>query len=224
LLIRFFKRLEGTGTLPEIWGKAKAGFLDQKFRTIKLGGRSRLLSGKYAPSKTWPPWRRRDNVHITFFAFKFLYFFFHFYRWEDYSVRSVSHTVVSMLPPLETTPLIDEAPPSPPNPASEDNPGINSDDQGQQPATGPSAALNSISRRLYVSHFLSTGNSRVFEFGSVLYLASIFPGTLLPLSVYAVARGLAAILLSPALGHYIDTADRLRVVRLSIGNKEHLRK
>src|SRR5882757_1313027 len=75
-----------------------------------------------------------------------------------------------------------------------------------------------IRYRLYVSHFLSTWNSRVFEFGAVLYLATIFPGTLLPMSVYALTRGTSAILFSPAVGQYIDTGNRLQVVRLSIGN------
>jgi iron-regulated transporter 1 len=73
-----------------------------------------------------------------------------------------------------------------------------------------------IKKRLYISHFLSTWNSRVFEFGAVLYLATIFPHTLLPLSVYALTRGISAIFLSPALGRYIDTSNRLTVVRLSI--------
>jgi hypothetical protein len=75
-----------------------------------------------------------------------------------------------------------------------------------------------VTSRLYISHFLSTWNSRVFEFGAALYLASIFPGTLLPMSVYALARGAAAILFSPAIGQYIDKGNRLQVVRLSIGN------
>lgn len=75
-----------------------------------------------------------------------------------------------------------------------------------------------LSVRLYVSHFLSTWNSRVFEFGAVLYLATIFPGTLLPMSIYALIRGASAIVFSPAIGQYIDTADRLQVVRLSIGS------
>lgn len=77
--------------------------------------------------------------------------------------------------------------------------------------------LTNSKRRLYVSHFLSTCNSRVFEFGSVLYLAAIFPGTLLPMSVYAMARGASAILLSSLVGQYIDRGNRLKVVRLSIG-------
>jgi iron-regulated transporter 1 len=74
-----------------------------------------------------------------------------------------------------------------------------------------------IANCLYLSHFLSTWNSRVFEFGAVLYLATIYPGTLLPMSVYALSRGLAAIIFSPAVGHYIDVANRLTVVRFSIG-------
>ncbi|EFQ25929.1 iron transporter [Colletotrichum graminicola M1.001] len=43
-------------------------------------------------------------------------------------------------------------------------------------------------RRLYLSHFLSTWNSRMFEFAAVLYLATIFPATLLPMSLYALTR------------------------------------
>lgn len=73
-----------------------------------------------------------------------------------------------------------------------------------------------VSRRLYVSHFLSTWNSRVFEFGAVLYLAAVFPGTLLPMSLYALVRGVSAIIFAPAVGWYIDTGNRLQVVRVSI--------
>ncbi|KAK5047260.1 hypothetical protein LTR84_006782 [Exophiala bonariae] len=69
---------------------------------------------------------------------------------------------------------------------------------------------------LYVSHFLSMWNSRGFEFGAVLFLATIYPSTLLPMSIYALVRALAAILLSPKVGSYIDKAHRLHVVRLSI--------
>lgn len=76
-----------------------------------------------------------------------------------------------------------------------------------------------ITKRLYASHFLSTWNTRVFEFGAVLYLASVFPGTLLPMSVYALARGTSAVLFSSAVGQYIDTGNRLHVVRVSIGNR-----
>jgi len=78
-----------------------------------------------------------------------------------------------------------------------------------------------ISRRLYVSHFLSTWNSRLFEFGAVLYLAAIYPSTLLPMSVYALARGSSAIIFAPVIGQYIDTGNRLQVVRLSIGMASH---
>ena len=86
----------------------------------------------------------------------------------------------------------------------------------EDPQTASQVSKSTI-RRLYISHFLSYWNSRVFEFGSVLFLASIFPGTILPLSVYALARGIAAVLFSPAVGRYIDLGERLRVVRLSIG-------
>ncbi|KAM0272894.1 hypothetical protein ACHAQH_008522 [Verticillium albo-atrum] len=77
-------------------------------------------------------------------------------------------------------------------------------------------AHEETARRLYLSHFLSTWNSRVFEFGAVIYLATIFPDTLLPMSVYAFIRGLSAIIFAPAIGQFIDVGNRLRVVRISI--------
>ncbi|KAJ5151908.1 iron-regulated transporter [Penicillium capsulatum] len=73
-----------------------------------------------------------------------------------------------------------------------------------------------IAYRLYFSHFLSTWNSRVFQFGAVLYLATLYPGTLLPMSIYALSRGLAGIIFAPAVGYYVDVGDRLQVVRVSI--------
>ena len=91
--------------------------------------------------------------------------------------------------------------------------------QGADEATPPQlseAAHRHQCRRLYLSHALSTWNSRLFEFGAFLFLANIYPNTLLPASVYALARAASAALLSPWLGSYIDRADRLRAVRLSI--------
>lgn len=76
--------------------------------------------------------------------------------------------------------------------------------------------LSAIKRRLYISHFLSTWNSRTFEFGAVLFLARIFPGTLLPPSVYALVRAASAICFAPLVGRWVDRGDRLQVVRLSI--------
>ncbi|EPE04370.1 iron-regulated protein [Ophiostoma piceae UAMH 11346] len=69
---------------------------------------------------------------------------------------------------------------------------------------------------LYISHFLSTWNTRLFEFAAVLFLSAAFPDTLLPVSVYAVTRGLSAMLFAEAIGGYIDRGDRLQVVRVSI--------
>jgi solute carrier family 40 (iron-regulated transporter), member 1 len=76
--------------------------------------------------------------------------------------------------------------------------------------------LRQVTSRLFVSHFLSTWNSRLFEMGAVLFLAAIFPETLLPMSVYALVRNGAAIALCPALGVWIDEGDRLKLVRVSI--------
>ncbi|EXJ58932.1 hypothetical protein A1O7_06363 [Cladophialophora yegresii CBS 114405] len=73
-----------------------------------------------------------------------------------------------------------------------------------------------ITRRLYVSHSLSTWNSRSFEFGAVLFLATIFPETLLQLSIYALLRSASAIVLASSIGYAVDQRPRLPVVRFSI--------
>lgn len=87
---------------------------------------------------------------------------------------------------------------------------------GQPPSPSPSPLESGITTRLCTSHFLSSWNSRLFEFGSVLFIASIYPGTLLPVSIYALVRAAAAIIFSPAVGAVVDGADRLGVVRASI--------
>jgi iron-regulated transporter 1 len=71
-------------------------------------------------------------------------------------------------------------------------------------------------RRLYVSHALSTWNARTFEFGAVIFLAAVFPGTLFFASCYALCRAAAAALLGSWVGALVDRRDRLEVVRLSI--------
>ncbi|SPO00604.1 related to iron transporter [Cephalotrichum gorgonifer] len=70
--------------------------------------------------------------------------------------------------------------------------------------------------RLYISHFLSTWNSRLFEFAAVLFLAAIYPNTLLPMSVYALVRSGSAIVFAQSIGSWIDRGERLTVVRTSI--------
>jgi len=88
------------------------------------------------------------------------------------------------------------------------------DQENMPPSSGADTQVRSKS--LYISHTISTWNSRGFEFGAVLFLATIYPGTLLPMSIYALIRALAATTLSPFLGKYIDSSDRLQVVRISI--------
>jgi iron-regulated transporter 1 len=85
------------------------------------------------------------------------------------------------------------------------------DSNSANPASPPTILF-----KLYISHFLSTWNSRTFEFGAVLFLAAIFPGTLLYASSYALIRALAATLLSSRVGSYVDQANRLVTIRASI--------
>ncbi|KAF2864853.1 iron transporter [Massariosphaeria phaeospora] len=80
----------------------------------------------------------------------------------------------------------------------------------------PAKATQSVLWKLYLSHTLSTWNARTFEFGAVIFLATIFPGTLFFASCYALFRSAAAALLSSWLGGLVDRTHRLRIVRQSI--------
>ncbi|KAF8415642.1 Ferroporti-1 [Terfezia claveryi] len=55
-----------------------------------------------------------------------------------------------------------------------------------------------------------------FEFAALLFLATVFPNSLREMSVYALVRACSAILLAPAIGYYIDSGNRLRVLTVSI--------
>ncbi|KAF2731553.1 hypothetical protein EJ04DRAFT_545131 [Polyplosphaeria fusca] len=75
---------------------------------------------------------------------------------------------------------------------------------------------SSVLWRLYLSHTLSAWNARMFEFGAVIFLATIFPGTLFYASCYALFRSACAALLSSWIGGLVDRTHRLRTVRHSI--------
>ena len=109
------------------------------------------------------------------------------------------------------TPTEDQRPASPVSPPDE------SSFDGTNDEVASAQVSRTYNRQLYISHFLSTWNVRGFEFGAVLFLATIFPGTLLPMSVYALVRAASAIVLSPVVGRYIDGGGRLQVIRVSIG-------
>ena len=81
----------------------------------------------------------------------------------------------------------------------------------------PPTISSAVALRLYTSHLLSTYNSRSFQFAAILFLASIFPTTLLPLSIYALVCGFSAILFGPLVGRTVDRLARLGVVRFSVG-------
>ena len=90
------------------------------------------------------------------------------------------------------------------------------------PASNPTPEARPVLYRLYISHSLSAWNSRMFEFGAVLFLASIFSGTLLYASIYAFVRAFSPVALSSWLGARVDKSDRLFVLRHSIRMSNYL--
>ncbi|KAK7748104.1 hypothetical protein SLS53_001356 [Cytospora paraplurivora] len=85
-----------------------------------------------------------------------------------------------------------------------------------EPSVIVTGVPTSLALRLYVSHFLSTWNSRVFEFGAALFLASIFPGTLLEVSIYSLVRNAGYVVFAQPVGTWIERGNRLSVIRASI--------
>lgn len=87
---------------------------------------------------------------------------------------------------------------------------------GTEPPVVVTGVPTSLASRLYVSHCLSTWNSRVFEFGAALFLASVFPGTLLEVSVYSLVRSAGYVVFAQPVGSWIERGNRLSVIRASI--------
>lgn len=93
---------------------------------------------------------------------------------------------------------------------------LNGGGDDDDPAVIPNNVPRSLALRLYVSHFLSTWNSRVFEFGAALFLTSIYPGTLLPVSIYSLVRNAGYIMFAQPVGNWINKGNRLNLIRTSI--------
>lgn len=93
---------------------------------------------------------------------------------------------------------------------------LNGGGDDEDPAVIPNNVPRSLALRLYVSHFLSTWNSRVFEFGAALFLTSIYPGTLLPVSIYSLVRNAGYIMFAQPVGNWINKGNRLNLIRTSI--------
>jgi iron-regulated transporter 1 len=66
-----------------------------------------------------------------------------------------------------------------------------------------------------VQHTSSSWGYRSAEFAFPLYFAYLFPGTLLPASIYGLSLLVASLFLSPSVGRYVDKhkTKRLAVVR-----------
>jgi hypothetical protein len=90
------------------------------------------------------------------------------------------------------------------------------EDSSDAPPDRGGGVPGSLALRLYISHFLSTWNARVFEFGAALFLTSIFPGTLLPVSIYSLVRNAGYIIFAQPVGEWINRGNRLSLIRASI--------
>eukprot|EP00035_Acanthoeca_spectabilis_P025979 m.460755 g.460755 ORF g.460755 m.460755 type:complete len:659 (-) comp22129_c0_seq1:23-1999(-) len=75
-------------------------------------------------------------------------------------------------------------------------------------------------RRLYISHGLSAWGDRMWEFAIALLLISIWPGSLLLVALFGFTEAISVVLAGPVIGDWVDTSERLAVVRISlvIGN------
>ncbi|OIW33868.1 hypothetical protein CONLIGDRAFT_565360, partial [Coniochaeta ligniaria NRRL 30616] len=71
--------------------------------------------------------------------------------------------------------------------------------------------------RLYISHFLSTWNMRSYEFTVILLFAAAYPDSLLPTSIRGVLTNGVTLLLSPAIGSWVDkNASRFHTMKITI--------
>jgi iron-regulated transporter 1 len=69
---------------------------------------------------------------------------------------------------------------------------------------------------IYVSHFLTSWSDRLYEFASYLFIIDIFKQSLLLPSIYGFTVTVCAILFSNYVGRYVDSTDRLKMVRVTM--------
>ncbi|MCJ1354667.1 MAG: hypothetical protein MMC33_004656 [Icmadophila ericetorum] len=70
---------------------------------------------------------------------------------------------------------------------------------------------------LYISHFLSMWNSRMYEFAVILFIQAAFPGNLLASSINGIAETICVLFFSFALGRWVDRApSRLHTLLITI--------
>lgn len=86
---------------------------------------------------------------------------------------------------------------------------------------GHDAHFDSLTKRqaycLFTSHILSMWNSRMYEFGVILFIQASFPGNLTASSINGIAETVCVLLFASALGRWVDcTPSRLRVLLITI--------
>lgn len=69
---------------------------------------------------------------------------------------------------------------------------------------------------VYISHFLSAWGDRMWQFGIGLFLVELAPDSLQLVAIYGFASGVATLLLSTALGDWVDKTPRLKAARVSL--------
>ena len=66
------------------------------------------------------------------------------------------------------------------------------------------------------SYFFTTWNARADSWALSLFLSLMFPGTLLPISIYSFSCSISCLVFAPAVGWIVDHTPRLRTVSFAI--------
>lgn len=97
------------------------------------------------------------------------------------------------------------------------------ENEGESPEEiSPSSSPLSFAERaahfplLYSSYFFAAWGDRMWEFAAIIFLMQIFPTSLFPSSLFGFCENVAGIALGGTVGRYIDSTDRLTVMRTSI--------
>ncbi|KAF9359653.1 hypothetical protein BGX26_011807 [Mortierella sp. AD094] len=72
------------------------------------------------------------------------------------------------------------------------------------------------SRKLYLSHLLTSWVDRSFEFASYLLISNVYTNSLLQSSIYGLTVTLVALLLSNRIGNWINILSRLNTYRITL--------
>ncbi|CAN0927897.1 Solute carrier family 40 member 1 [Linum grandiflorum] len=91
---------------------------------------------------------------------------------------------------------------------------INGDDEPCSSSSSPPPPPTSLIRNLYIAHFLTRWDARMWEFSVGLYMIHLWPDSLVLAAVYGAVESASAALFGPLVGQWIERLAYVQILRI----------